>query len=214
MGIGVFFRYPNHTIIDLTRPSLVSIGSNVDINDNFTILTHDFSTFVFRGLYHDFVPSSGKVVIGNNIVFGRDVTILKDVTIGDNCIIGLGSIITKSIPSGSVAAGCPAKVICTVEDYYKRRKEQCRNEALEYGVSIMDAYKRNPKIEDFPEEWSLFLTKEEYENNPVVKGYVDFRFRNYLVEFWENKRPYNGFQMFFEDINAYHDRLNAKNNRE
>ncbi|MCK9627017.1 MAG: hypothetical protein M0R37_00325 [Bacteroidales bacterium] len=120
----------------------------------------------------------------------------------------MGSVITKSIPSGSVVAGCPAKVICTVEDYYKKRKEQCRDEALEYGVSIIDKYKRDPKIEDFPEEWSLFLTKEEYENNPVVKGFVDFRFRNYLVEFWGQKRPYNGFQMFLEEINTYRERLN------
>ncbi len=212
IGSNVYFRYPNHATIDLSRPSLVSIGSNLDINDNFTILTHDFSTFVFRGLYHDFVPSSGKVVIGNNIVFGRDVTILKGVTIGDNCIIGLGSIITKSIPAGSVVAGCPAKVICTIEDYYNKRKEQSKYEALEYGISIIDAYNRSPKIEDFPEEWSLFLTKEEYNNNSVVKGYVDFRFKNYLENFFERKKLYNGFQMFLEDINVYNKKNNSKNN--
>ena len=65
-------------------------------------MTHDFGTFVFRNLYHDFVPSSGKVSIGNNVYIGRDVTILKGVNIGDNCIIGLGSIVTKDIPSNSV----------------------------------------------------------------------------------------------------------------
>ena len=90
----VNFRYPKHTKIDINRPYLIEFGDNVDVNDNFTIMTHDFGTYVFRNLYHDFVPSFGKVKIGNNIYFGRDVTILKGVTIGDNCIIGLGSVVT------------------------------------------------------------------------------------------------------------------------
>lgn len=67
------------------------------------------------------------MTIGNNVVFGRNVTILKNVTIGDNCIIGNGSIVTKDIPSNSVAAGAPAKAISTLEEYYKKRKEKCVN---------------------------------------------------------------------------------------
>ena len=94
LGKNVNFRYPEHTLIDMTRPSHIEMGDNLDINDNFTVLTHDFGTFVFRNLYHDFVNSSGKVKIGSNIYFGRDVTILKGVTIGDNCIIGLGSVVS------------------------------------------------------------------------------------------------------------------------
>lgn len=90
IGENVNFRHPAHTVIDISRPSLVEFGNNLDINDNFAVLTHDFGnfgTFVFRGYYKDFVNSSGKVAIGDNIVFGRNVTILKGVTIGDNCII-------------------------------------------------------------------------------------------------------------------------------
>ncbi len=37
------------------------------------------------------------------------------VKIGENCIIGLGSIVTKCIPSNSVAVGIPAKVIGTID---------------------------------------------------------------------------------------------------
>ena len=46
---------------------------------------------------------------------GRSI-ILYDVTIGDNVIIGAGSIVTRDIPSGSVAVGCPAKVVGRFED--------------------------------------------------------------------------------------------------
>ena len=39
------------------------------------------------------------------------VKVLKGVKIGDGCVIGAGSIVTKSLPSNSVAVGCPARVI-------------------------------------------------------------------------------------------------------
>ena len=96
VGENVNFRYPEHTIIDLTRPTLIEFGNNIDINDNFTVLTHDFGAYAIRGAYKDFINSSGKVRIGNNVVFGRNVTILKGVEIGDNTIVAMGSVITKS----------------------------------------------------------------------------------------------------------------------
>lgn len=196
IGKNVLFRYPEHTLIDMTRPSLIEMGDNLDINDNFTVLTHDFGTYVFRNLYHDFVNSSGKVKIGNNIYFGRDVTILKGVTIGDNCIIGLGSVVSRDIPANSVAVGYPAKVVCSIEEYYKKRKSLCLGEAVEYANSIRERYGRDPVIEDFTEEWNLFLTKDEYEHNPKIQEYVNFRMKNYLNEFFEREKTLLGYDAF------------------
>ena len=99
IGNNNFFREVKSISIDQTRPSLITIGDNNDINCNFRILTHDYGTHVFREVYSEFINSSGKVTIGNNNVFGMNITILKGVTIGDNNIIALGSIITKDIPS-------------------------------------------------------------------------------------------------------------------
>lgn len=53
----------------------------------------------------------GKIVIGNDVWIGANVTILPDVHIGDHCVIGAGSVVTKDVPSRSVAIGVPAKVI-------------------------------------------------------------------------------------------------------
>lgn len=49
--------------------------------------------------------------IGNNVWIGAQVCVLPGVTIGDNTVIGAGSVVTKDIPSGVLAAGNPCRVI-------------------------------------------------------------------------------------------------------
>ena len=201
VGKNVNFRYPEHTTIDLTRPSLIEFGDNIDINDNFTLLTHDFGTFVLRSKYHDFVNSSGKVRIGNNVVIGRNVSILKGVEIGDNTIIALGSVVTKSTPQNSVVAGIPARVICELDDYYKKRKQKQVGEAVEYAKSIKATH--TPLIENFSEEWCLFLTRDEYLSNTIIRQKVDFRLKGYvdIDEFLSREKPFNGFDSFIDYVN-------------
>lgn len=131
IGTGFTIRGPiKNTVIDTTRPSLVTIGNNVVVNRNFTLLTHDMVAGLFRTKYSDFLPSSGPVTIGNNVRFGVNCIVLKNVKIGDNCFIAAGAVVTKDIPANSIAGGVPAKVICTLDEYYNRRKEQALEEAL------------------------------------------------------------------------------------
>lgn len=60
---------------------------------------------------------SGKPVhIGNRVWLGGDVKIMAGVTIGDESIIGAGSIVTKDVPRGVIAAGNPCKVIRQITD--------------------------------------------------------------------------------------------------
>ena len=42
---------------------------------------------------------------------GSGATILAKVTIGEGAIVGAGSVVTKSVPPGSIVAGNPAKVL-------------------------------------------------------------------------------------------------------
>jgi len=49
--------------------------------------------------------------IGDNVVIGAGAKILGGVTIGDNVRIGANAVVTKDIPSNSIAVGVPAKVI-------------------------------------------------------------------------------------------------------
>ena len=58
--------------------------------------------------------------IGNDVWIGQNVTIVDGVQIGNGAILASGSVVTKSIPSGYVVAGNPAKIICTVDEYLER----------------------------------------------------------------------------------------------
>lgn len=168
VGEGVVFRDAKSVTIDLTRPSLIEIGDNVDINVNFTIMTHDFASGVFLNKYNELINSSGRVKLGNNIYIGRDVTILKGVSIGDNCVIGLGSIVTSDIPSDSVAVGSPARVICSIDEYFSRRKGRCLEEAFEYARSIRQNFGREPQVEDFWEEFPHFVSGDKIDSYPTI----------------------------------------------
>lgn len=85
----------------------IEIGDGSLIGHNVTIAT----------LNHDFSPKKRQninpkhVKIGKNVWIGSDCTILPGVEIGDGAIIGAGSVVTKSIPTNTIAVGNPAKVI-------------------------------------------------------------------------------------------------------
>ena len=159
---------PKSSLIDLSRPSLISIGSGCYMNDNFTILTHDWVTKVFLNSDREFLNSSGRVTIGNNVSFGQNVMILKGVTIGDNCFIGAGSIVTKDIPANSIAVGAPCKVVMTLEEYYLKRLVKSENEALDYARSIQERYHRKPTPSDFWEEFIWFVSGDEIDKYPEI----------------------------------------------
>lgn len=181
--------------IDYSRPSLVEIGDDVRINTGFTLMTHDASNMVLRRLFNDFVPSSGKVKIGNNVYFGRWCTVLKGVEIGDNCIIGYGSVVTRSIPANSVAIGRPAKVLCSIEDYYNKRKERCIEEALDYARSIQERFGRKPEVNEFFEEFPLFLKGDELNDQLPIREQL----RDSYVYYKKNNVPvFDGFDDFLK----------------
>ena len=59
--------------------------------------------------------SHNSVNIGRNVWIGDGVCVLPGVTLGDNVIVGSNAVVTHSFPANSVIAGCPAKLIKTLQ---------------------------------------------------------------------------------------------------
>ena len=199
VGEGTYFNQKT-TEIDMTRPSLVTIGSNCYFNKGFTILTHDWVTNVFINLRMGFLPSSGRVTIGNNVSSGQNVTILKGVTIGDNVFIGANSIVTRDIPSNSVAVGIPCKVVMTLQDYYHKRKEISVKEALDYALSIQQRFGRRPVELDFWEEFPLFVDGDKINHHPELVSTIKRQLGPYYNDYVNNHIA--NYKSFDEFLNA------------
>jgi acetyltransferase-like isoleucine patch superfamily enzyme len=56
-----------------------------------------------------------RTVVKKGASLGSGATILCGISIGENAIVGAGSVVTKDVPPGSIAAGNPAKVLRYIE---------------------------------------------------------------------------------------------------
>ena len=119
IGRGTFINF-NFTCQDDAE---VTIGENCNFGPNVTIVTplHPMIASERKSLR---LPDGSEkrlcwakpVHIGNECWFGANVVVCPGVTIGDNCVIGAGSVVTRSIPANTFAAGNPCRVIREITD--------------------------------------------------------------------------------------------------
>lgn len=88
------------TKFDKTWPKGVHVGADSYVAFDVRILSHDMP----RGLFTD-------TYIGERCFIGGSSIIMPGIRIGDDCVVGAGSVVTKSVPSGSIVAGNPARVL-------------------------------------------------------------------------------------------------------
>lgn len=198
IGKGTIVNDYRDILIDFTRPELVEIGEHVFLHTGTKILTHDWAGWCFVDSNKEFYPSHGRVKLGNNIWLGENVTICKGVTIGDNCIIGIGSIVTKSIPSNSVAVGVPAKVVGTYQEYMKKRSKLYVEEAIEYANAIFDSG-RTPQVDDFYDDYPCFVDSDNYKNYnyPYARIFTPPQFEYWLKN---HHKVFDGFDDFISYV--------------
>ena len=101
--------------------SHIGISSSLVIGDNFlsgancliTDHTHGYD-IIEEANTHPLkrkIKTKGPVVIGDNVFLGDNVVILGNLSIGSNVTIGASTIVTKDIPSNSIAYGNPMRII-------------------------------------------------------------------------------------------------------
>ncbi|MCH5323729.1 MAG: sugar O-acetyltransferase [Eubacterium sp.] len=115
-----FYANFNFTVLD-TCP--INIGKNVFFGPNCTLATalhallpEERQMFTRPdGTPYD-LEYGKPITIGNDCWIASNVVICAGVTIGDNVVIGAGSVVTRDIPSDTLAAGNPCRVIRTITD--------------------------------------------------------------------------------------------------
>jgi len=102
----------------LAEPHLCSFGNNVYVARHCVFLNHDGSVVMLHKMgLTDVVNVVGRIVVHDNVFIGMRSIILMDVEIGPNAIVAAGSVVTRDVPPNTVVAGCPARVICSLQEY-------------------------------------------------------------------------------------------------
>lgn len=107
IGDGTYIGHQSHIMV----VGKMKIGKNVLIADKVYISDNLHS---FEDVTCPILPQPlkhARVTIEDEVWLGENACVLPGVTIGRHSIIGSNSVVTKSIPPYSVAAGSPAKVI-------------------------------------------------------------------------------------------------------
>jgi len=88
---------------------------------------------------------SGSVKVGQEVWIGPNASIMNNITLGDYAMIGLGSVVTKSIPNFSLYAGSPAKQLGWVSKKREKldlpiKSNQVRTVELEGDTYVLDGH--------------------------------------------------------------------------
>ena len=136
--IDTFFFDPSHCF-------LISIGDRCTICPNVRLIAHDASTKRYLGY-----TKIGRIDIRENCFIGDSVIVLPNVTIGPDAVVGAGSVVTRDIPPGSVAAGNPAKVLGRLADYLKKIQAARSGKNVfseDYFIEHLDEAKRREMVD-------------------------------------------------------------------
>lgn len=201
VGKGTFVFDCSSVKIDCSRGELLEIGEYVKITGGVVILTHDYSRSVLRRKYGEIIGEAKTTHIGDNSFIGMNSIILMGSHIGKNCIIGAGSIVRGEIPDNSVAAGNPAKVIMSINEYYKKRKKEYIKEAKNYAKIFYEKHKRVPTINDMGSFFPLYLDRnvDEIRKNRLRTKLNGDEEDQIIDKFLNSKKIYNSYEDFLKD---------------
>ena len=141
--------------------------------------------------------------IGDNVFIGMGATILMGAHIGNNCIVGAGSVVSGKFGDDVVIAGNPARVICTIEEYYNKRSSDEFENAKEYYQILKKHKNATPTIEDMGNAFAwLYLPRTEesfnrYEHFFHLNG---DDFNDVKADFFASKGQFESYDEFIKAV--------------
>ena len=98
---------------DVNNTDLITVEDDVWIASRALILCHmrDMSTYYKGERYKDVPTLHLPVTIKKGACISMDAIVMPGVTVGEGAIVAAGALVTKDVPSWSIVAGVPAKVI-------------------------------------------------------------------------------------------------------
>lgn len=186
-----------NTTIDETSLQHIFIGDNTQITAGVIVLAHDYSYSVLGNIFGELPRQQRDTVIGKNVFIRMNSVILMGAKIGDNVIVGAGSVVSGSIPSNSVCAGNPAKVICSLEQFLDKSRARFAESAKCYYAGIN---RKNQKVteEDMIIYRSLFTEKSEMDRFVADGNFCGLESKKKVN--MESYRKYKTFNDFMEDM--------------
>jgi len=95
IGAGVWIGYDS--IIETSRPELITIGNRVSLGIRTTIIGH----------FHE----ARSVVIEDDVFVGPGVIIMPNTRIGQGAVVAAGSVVTVSVAAKAFVQGNPARPV-------------------------------------------------------------------------------------------------------
>ena len=113
--------------------------------------------------------------------------------LGDNTIVGAGSVVKGKFPPNVVIAGCPARIVSTLEEFHEKRYLKTVVEAKEYIRRFFARYGRFPKTCEMRAFFPLFL---ERSTNAILDNKINLHlsgdeYEEILEAFLASTSPYS-----------------------
>ena len=194
---------PNHTIIDVQRPEMLHIGAYCKIASGVKIMCHDYSMSVARRKYHVHCGNAAETYIGDNVFIGVNALILMGSHIGSNSIVGAGAVVLGQFEDDVVIAGNPARVICTLEQYYKKHMDKQYETAKMYFEKLYEKHNRIPTVKEMGNAFAWMYLPRTRETVEEYSGFFKLSGDDHdeiIEDFLSSRGMFASYDEFVESI--------------
>lgn len=158
-----------HTTIDPSRR--IHLGEECAVGPGCSIFTHGS----YKNILNGYPVTYGDVTIGKRVELTYNVFVAPGVTIGDDAVIAYGSYVNSNIPSEVLAAGCPAKVKRTKEQFAPTPTEEQKTDILKGILNDFEDHLTFIDLTHKPEDIRLNGTSEVIAEEKYHFDLVNYR---------------------------------------